>query len=255
MDQHKGSGRFLTTEQLKKLHAYHRAIRGHAQIIASLAAGQRLVVGVDDAAPIVGELSRLVRDFPGLSLPSFDVRPQRGVDGRDFYRIAGFQAHLATILGRLEAELESTNDASPVIEKREFRFVRDDKLRAILERDYSEIQTAYVARCWKSVIVLSGGALEAILLDLVTRNEAPARASSKAPRQADVTRWDLSDLIAMCVDLKLVDPYASMVSDATRAYRNLVHPGNEVRTGLTFAEGEAKLAVTVLEMIHRDLSR
>ena len=223
MDQHKGSGRFLTTEQLKKLHAYHRAIRGHAQIIASLAAGQRLVVGVDD--------------------------------GRDFYRIAGFQAHLATILGRLEAELESTNDASPVIEKREFRFVRDDKLRAILERDYSEIQTAYVARCWKSVIVLSGGALEAILLDLVTRNEAPARASSKAPRQADVTRWDLSDLIAMCVDLKLVDPYASMVSDATRAYRNLVHPGNEVRTGLTFAEGEAKLAVTVLEMIHRDLSR
>jgi hypothetical protein len=57
------------------------------------------------------------------------------------------------------------------------------------------------------------------------------------------------------IDLKLVTPYTSAVSDATRDYRNLVHPGNEIRTGLTFAEEEARIALTVLQAIQRDLSR
>lgn len=35
----------------------------------------------------------------------------------------------------------------------------------------------------------------------------------------------------------------------------LVHPGNEVRTSLKFGKEEARIALTVLEMIHRDLSR
>jgi hypothetical protein len=57
------------------------------------------------------------------------------------------------------------------------------------------------------------------------------------------------------VDLKLVTPCALTVSRATHAYRNLVHPGSELRTRLSFAAEEARIAVTALEMIHRDLSR
>ena len=53
---------------------------------------------------------------------------------------------------------------SPVTQKREFGFIKDLELRKVLKRDYLEIQTAYVARCWKSVIMLSGGAIEAIEL-------------------------------------------------------------------------------------------
>jgi hypothetical protein len=69
-----------------------------------------------------------------------------------------------------------------------------------------------------------------------------------------VTRWDLSQLIDVTVDLKLVAPYVSTLSDATRAHRNLVHPGNELRSQLKFGSEESRIALTVLQMIHRDLS-
>ena len=243
-----------TEDQLKKLRTYRRVLGSHAGIVANKAANKHAVVTDADAAPIIGELARLERDFPGLA-PQFDLVREVDTLREGFYHIAGFQAHLASVLGRLETELESTNEASPVIEKREFSFVRDVKLRAILERDYSEIQTAYVAHCWKSVIILSGGALETVLLDVVRRNEAAAKASPKAPKQADITKWDLSDLIDVCVDRKLVNEFAAAASHATRAYRNLVHPGNEIRTGLIFAEEEARIALTILQAIHRDLSR
>jgi hypothetical protein len=40
-----------------------------------------------------------------------------------------------------------------------------------------------------------------------------------------------------------------------REYRNLVHPGNELRTKLTVDAEEARISVAVLEMVHRDLAR
>lgn len=171
-----------------------------------------------------------------------------------WYELAAIRSHLAGVVGRLSIEIESA-EPMPVTEHREFAFIRDSKLRSILERDYVEIQKAFVSECWKSVIILAGGALETILLDLVRRDEAKAKASRKAPTEPNVTRWDLAQLIDVSVDLKLVNPYVATVSDATRAYRNLVHPGAEVRTGLTFGAEEAKIAVTVLQVVHRDLSR
>jgi hypothetical protein len=69
-----------------------------------------------------------------------------------------------------------------------------------------------------------------------------------------LTKWDLRDLIAVCVDLKLVSPGVERLSSPVREYRNLVHAGNELRTGLVFGSEEARIALEVLNMVHRDLS-
>lgn len=106
----------------------------------------------------------------------------------------------------------------------------------------------------KSVIILAGGAIEAILLDLVQADEAPAKGSGKAPKEPNVTKWDLKDLISVCVDLKLVTAGVERLSSPVREYRNLVHPGNELRTKLTFSAEEARIALEVLNIVHRDLS-
>jgi hypothetical protein len=45
------------------------------------------------------------------------------------------------------------------------------------------------------------------------------------------------------------------LSEATREYRNLVHPGHEVRTKLAVSAEQARIALTVLQIVHRELSR
>jgi hypothetical protein len=164
-----------------------------------------------------------------------------------------------TIEGReyLDRATKSANDPAqtvPVVLTREFCFVKDPELRKILERDYQEIQRAYNARCWKSVIIISGGAIEAILTDLLLQNESRAKAVTKAPKQPDLTRWDLSDLINVSVELGLASHAIEKLSHSVREYRNLVHPGNEIRNKLTFDAEEAKIALEVLHIVHRELS-
>lgn len=127
-------------------------------------------------------------------------------------------------------------------------------MQKIIERDYLEIQRAFVAKCWKSVIILSGGAIEAILTDVLMANERSAKSASKAPNKPDIRKWDLADLINVSVELEFVEVGVDKLSHSVREYRNLIHPGNELRSQLTFDEEEAKISLEVFHMIHRDLS-
>jgi hypothetical protein len=213
-----------------------------------------LTVLADAGDGVVGEIERLEAEFPDLG-PPLRAKQLRngGPESRAFFNLQALLAIVSVVLGRLRAALEEDAN-TPVTEVKEFKFVRDSALRTILQRDYLEIQRAYVAQCWKSVIILAGGAIEAILLDLVLQNENRARASLKAPNQSDLTRWDLRDLIAVCVDLRLVSSGVERLSSPVREYRNLVHPGNELRSKLVFGAEEARIALEVLNMVHRDLS-
>jgi hypothetical protein len=118
----------------------------------------------------------------------------------------------------------------------------------------SKPKRAFVSECWKSVIVLAGGMIEAILTDVLLANDALAKACAQAPKVNDITRWDLRDLIAVAVDTKLVSAGVERLSDPIREYRNLVHPGNEVRNKLVFDAEKARIALEVLNIVHRDLA-
>jgi len=129
---------------------------------------------------------------------------------------------------------------SPIAEAREFDFVKDDDVRAILERDYVEAQTAFAAQCWKSVIILCGGVIEATLLDLLLTDPAAACAAKGAPKgKPDLRKLDLSDVIRVAVELGIVGPGLDRLSDTLRQYRNLIHPGVELRSGLSPQKEEA----------------
>jgi hypothetical protein len=104
------------------------------------------------------------------------------------------------------------------------------------------------------VIILCGSAIEAVLTDLLLKNAAQSQGSSKAPKSPDITRWGFADLIEVAVDLDLVTSGSHKLSHSVRDYRNLIHPGNEVRNKLTFDAEEAKIALEILHIIHRDLS-
>ncbi len=245
----------MTEEELRKLRGYYHSLLGQQRVFEDAAAKHPNI----ESPPVHvlrDELRRIEADFPGL-LPPFkaeDFYSHQAESGERYYKISGIRSCLAGAVGRLKVVID-TPESSPVTQTREFSFVGDSELRRILERDYSEIQRAYVAKCWKAVIILSGATIEAMLVGRLMSEPDRARAAAKAPKDPDIRKWDLSSVINVCVELGLVSPGVEKLSHSVREYRNLVHPGNEIRTKLTFDAEEAKIALEVLHIVWRDLSK
>lgn len=200
------------------------------------------------------EVLELNRAFPGQFL-KFDQHAyfsHRG-QGEDYYNISGLLAYVGNSLGKLKARLH-TAESTPVTQDRAFAYVEDAAIRVLIQRDYHEIQRAFIAGCSKSVLVLCGGVVEAILLDALQKDVTAALGAASRGRQSDLTRWDLVDLINVAVELKIISPSVQKLGNPVREYRNLIHPGNEIRNGLTFGAEEARIAIEVLHILDRDLS-
>jgi len=238
------------SQDRQKLKSYYESLRSYQEILGK---SKELHLSVPTFRALDVEIGRIRQDFQNL-LPPFD-RNSFGYDQTwQNYELAPVEAYVGACIARIKVALEETQN-TPVTHQIEFLFIRDSELRNILERDYSEIQRVFIAECWKSVIVLSGGSIEAILLDRLKVDESRAKAANSAPTKTDLARWDLSDLIKVGVELKIVEPSAETLAGVVRQYRNLIHPGNELRNKLSIGRLDAESALNVLRIIHRDLSR
>lgn len=194
-------------------------------------------------------------DTPNL-LKTFnrqDYFSHDGGRGNGYYHADGVKAHIARNIAILKVRVDDSSQ-TPLTETRSFHFVADSGIRKILERDYFEVQKTVLTNSWKSAMLLSGGSIEAILLDLLHKDESAAKSSSKAPAETNLDRWHLNDLIEVAVETKLVSSAVAKLSHSVREYRNLIHPGVEIRGNLKVEPEEAKIAVEVLNILIRELS-
>lgn len=238
--------------QLDKLRAYYHSLTAIEQNLQNIPSDQYNVDGC--AINVLNqEIVHLNSDFPG-TFPAFNKKDffSHGHGEDEYFNRLGIQTYLSTVIGRLKTVISDSKN-TPVTEVRDFSFIRETQLREIIERDYAEIQRSYIAKCWKSVIILSGGLIEAILIELLKRHELSARQSLKSPQKTNIMDWDLSALINVSVDLKLVSGGIEKLSHSVREYRNLVHPGNEIKNQLVFDQEEARIALEVLHIVQRDL--
>jgi hypothetical protein len=244
----------MTEKELKALRAHFHAMAGLENTLATLPATAGQVVDAGTFEMVASEVRQIEAAFRGI-LPQFRKQDFFSHDvGRGaYYRLETLKLYVARAVGRLRIEIETT-DSTPVTQVRAFAYVADPALRALVARDYAEAQRAFVAKCWKSVIILSGSLIEALLLDLLQKNAAGALQSKVAPAQADLNRWVLSQLIDVAVDLNLVSVAIAKLSHPVREYRNLIHPGVELRTNIAFDSEEARIALEVLHIVDRDLS-
>lgn len=241
----------MTEDELEKLRSFYHSFLNQQDILIGLTSAKHLAVNEGHFRLFWDEISRAKSAFPYL-LPAAQESDFYNKTMRNVYIVPTMQSYLAIALGKIKVHIDNKEN-TPITETRDFSFIKRTDLRKILERDYVEIQRAYIGTCWKSVIILSGSAIEAILLDRLQQDESKAKSASQAPKK-DLSYWDLADIIKVCVELKFVTPGVEKLSGAVREYRNLVHPGNEIRNNLVFNAEEAKIAVEVLHIVHRDLS-
>lgn len=245
----------MNSDELNKLRAFYHSILEQQRLLTGL--DLKGGIDIDEAAvlPLVNEFGQLNLEFPDL-VPPFDPRKYSSASaltGNRYFNYVGVLSYASMVLGRLKVLIEEPLD-TPVTRTRQFAFIRDAGIRKIVERDYDEIQRAYICKCWKSVIILCGGAIEAILADLLICHDREAKQAKLAPNKPDISHWDLSELINVAVELKLVTQGVEKLSHPIREYRNLVHPGNEIRNQLRFDAEEARISLEVLNILYRDLS-
>lgn len=171
------------------------------------------------------------------------------------YSQQGILSHIGRNIGRVKATLDQITK-SAVIDTVQFAFINDPQLGAMLQRDYLEIQRSIIVENWKSVLILSGGLIETMLLDVLNGRSALAVSSTKAPSKnpQDINRWSLNNLIEVSIDINLVPKLVGTLSHSVREYRNLIHPGVELRSGLKVEPEEAEIAVQVVKLIVRELT-
>lgn len=125
----------------------------------------------------------------------------------------------------------------------DFTFVADARFQKILERDYEELQSLNPQTATKSVIVLAGGIIEGLLFEALV-------ASRKWTFEKACQSY-LKDMIFPAMSKGIIKE--ERITDVVRKYRNLIHPGKEIREEMIFDKTDADFAKTVVEIIIREV--
>lgn len=147
---------------------------------------------------------------------------------------------------------------APLTEVSDFSFVADNRLRHIVQRDHAELQRMKTVSALKSRLIVAGGLIEALLLDALQAHKDRALRANQAEKDRNgqvkpMEEWHLGSLIDVASELRLITPAAQKFSHGIRDYRNLVHPGKEIRSAHKLGVEEADIAEKVLDIVIRDL--
>ena len=222
--------------------------RLHAVIKAQTAPGQPLtVLTIDDpqywqsltTEEVIAKMERVQVDSPIWKRADGELKIRQLREASQ-QRSEGESDHSQTV-------------ASPAVS---FECIKSKPLRQIAERDWRECWIAFNAGCWKSVLILSGGILEAIVLSKLSRRRSKAlKAKAAAGGKPELDSWTLGKMIAVGKELELFGPSIDMLPSPMKDYRNLAHPGHEIRGRLSISENSARASLNVLTLILEELER
>lgn len=128
-----------------------------------------------------------------------------------------------------------------------FDFISDEKFKLILVRDFDELTKCIEAKASKSVLILSGSIIESILTEYFT-NFPP---SGFNPKKA--LNMELASLIELAFENKLISQSTKELSTVIKNYRNLIHPGREIRKNEKFDYDSAIVAKSLLNIVLKEI--
>lgn len=128
-----------------------------------------------------------------------------------------------------------------------FDFIADPKYKSLLIRDFNELQGCVDSKASKSVLLLSGSIIEAILLEFFTHN------LPEGINKGKLLKMSLADLIVEAEKIKLISTKSKELSTVVKNYRNLIHPGREVRTNEKFDFETAIVSFSLVKIILKEI--
>jgi hypothetical protein len=146
----------------------------------------------------------------------------------------------------------------------EFDFIENELLKEQLSQDWIEAQLVAKHEAWKSCIILCGGILEGLLVNVLSKDRKKAhetlkkiyeKREQKCRVPSDLYRWTLSDMIDISIETQLISQSTFHVGHALREFRNLVHPGKQVRDNVVVSEEEAEIGLNLVKICLKQFSQ
>ncbi|MDD3989921.1 MAG: hypothetical protein PHP30_07505, partial [Bacteroidales bacterium] len=128
-----------------------------------------------------------------------------------------------------------------------FDFISDPMFKSILERDFQELDNCVKYGLSKSALVLSGSIIEAVLLEYFTHNLPDGMT------QEELLRKELYQLIEQAVKKQLISERSKQLSIVIKNYRNLIHPGREIRKNEEFDNESATVSLSLVKVIVKEV--
>lgn len=144
------------------------------------------------------------------------------------------------------------------------QFIDDEAFRRTLSVDIAAAHRALSRGEWKAATVLAGSVIEALCLWIIRREDAGAAVETARRLQREgllgargvpneVLSWHAPELIEVAFALGFIEPDTVQVARTTKDYRNLIHPGRELRTGQRCTEGVAHIAIGAMQRVTENL--
>jgi hypothetical protein len=131
-----------------------------------------------------------------------------------------------------------------------FDYITAKEFREALEADHLEMHRCAEAQAWKSVQVLAGSIVEALLIDYLTATPNPTR-----PKK-DPLKVDLGEAIVFCKNEGVLSDRTADLCSVVKSYRNLIHPGRMVRLEeQPPSESSSKIALALVDLIAEEISK
>lgn len=152
-----------------------------------------------------------------------------------------------------------TNSSETSIEAL-FAFVKDARLNKAVIRDFQELNICAQHGATKAAMILGGSIIEAVLLDHLKRPRRKVKAEAAYStiyhgKSKKLGEMGLDDLLKVAGNMNLLPPDAIKLCDLVKDYRNLVHPGRELRFPAAVDSDRSQLVGDLVRIVVRGLSQ
>ncbi len=130
----------------------------------------------------------------------------------------------------------------------------------VIQQRFNEIERGFKAKNPLSIVLLCGSTLEGVLLGFAIENAQRFNQAVSSPKHKQTGKvlqlqeWNLSSLIDVSHELKLLDLDVKKHSHSLRDFRNYIHPFEQMSTGFNPTEHTAKISFQVLKAVIAQLS-
>jgi hypothetical protein len=130
-------------------------------------------------------------------------------------------------------------------------FIKDNELRKLIIADYEEARRSLTARNYKSTILLCGSSIEALLTSVVLDSNIPG-----LNREKLLQSFTLAALIELAQKHNIIAEKTLLLHlESLRLYRNMIHPGVQIRKSIDPDESRARIALETVNLLIRELNR